>query len=284
MKKVDRLNAIYQFYTAYLQKPRTSGREMHRKYSSYRCRESTLSTIEYALENEILIGPYIYCNRHESVILLKDVNNPLDLLEKKKKDPSTTYAIALCGNYSFLSFVLGKIQHKLKYAEITRPSFPGRITPEELTFDSLGELEPDSFPESWNEFDWKVYHRMRDPSISYLEVGKELGVSFMTVKRHFQKIIKDCKPMIAFFPRGYRGYSKALLTFKTKYEVGVKEALEKLDRSSYLWKFDDTIVLNLFVEDYNATCERFKEMEKIGMIDDFGASIPIRYYTHLCHF
>lgn len=242
--------------------------------------------INYAKENEILIGPFTYCNRRESVILSKKVTNPLDLLEKKKNDPFTTYAIALSGNYSFLSFVLKNDQKRLKYAGIIKPSFPAQIKPEELAFEKEGQLESDLFPESWDEFDWKVYHAMRDPTISYSEVGEKLGVSFMTVKRHFEKIAKDCKVMAAFFPHGYRGYSKTLLTFKTRYEIGLRGALEKLDTSSYLWKFDNTIILVLFLEghSYNPTLERFKELEKNGVIQNLSISIPIRFYTYLCLF
>lgn len=281
MKKIDRLNAIYRFHNAYLQKPRISGREIHKKYSPYRCRETTLSAIDDALKNQILIGPYIYCNRRESVTILKNVDNPLDLLEEKEKDPLTTYAVALCGYYSFLLFSLDNAPHKLTYAEIINPSFPARMRLEELTFDRAGNLEPDPLPDSWSECDWEVYHKMRDPSIPYLKVGEELGISFMTVKRHFEKILKSCKPMIAFFPRGYRGYSKVFLTLQTEYEVGLREALEKLDRSSYLKKVDNTLMLTLFVDDYNAACERFKVIEKKGMIHNVRVSVPIRYYTHL---
>lgn len=87
-----------------------------------------------------------------------------------------------------------------------------------------------------------------------------------------------CKSLVAFFPRGYSGYARLLVTFKTKYETGLKESLEKLDRSSYLWKFNDTIILILFVDDYNGTCEQFNVLEEIGMIHDLRVSIPIRYY------
>jgi hypothetical protein len=209
--------------------------------------------------------------------LSKEPESPLRLLEERKKDPSVIRAVALGGDYSFLQFSEGASE--LNYAEAVKPSFPGKIHVEDLTFDREGYLDPDPYPHGWDNMDWKVYSAMRDPTVSYREVGNTLGVSWMTVKRHFEKIMKDCKVMMAFFPEGYRGYDQVLFTFETTYEIGLKEALEKIDRSSYLWKYNDTIILTLFVDKYNDTCEHFKELEENGVIHGLRISIPMKHYV-----
>lgn len=114
---------------------------------------------------------------------------------------------------------------------------------------------------------------MRDPSISYLKVGQKLGISFMTVKYHWLKIFPDLKIWLAFFPEGYRSYYQALLTFNTAYEIGLREELQKLDRTSYLYKFNDTIALLIFFDEVDQI-HVFYRMEKEGMIDDLSVSVP----------
>jgi hypothetical protein len=51
---------------------------------------------------------------------------------------------------------------------------------------------------------------------------------------------------LVFFPFGYSGYNKLFVTPRTKYEVRLVKALRKLDRTTYLWKSNDTIILSLF--------------------------------------
>ena len=82
-----------------------------------------------------------------------------------------------------------------------------------------------------------------------------------------------------FFPKGYKGYERLLLTFRTEYEVGLYDALKKLDRTSFLWKVQDFIMLILFVDHYCATVRKFKELEENGLIRDLKVSIPNRHYT-----
>ena len=118
---------------------------------------------------------------------------------------------------------------------------------------------------------------MRTPTISYSKVGR-ISVSWMTIRRRFQEI-KDCKVLIAFFPREYKGHSRLLATFKTDYEIGLEKALKKVDRSSYLWKFDEKIILTLFIDNYNDATARLSELEDRGLIVDLYVSTPIRYFV-----
>jgi hypothetical protein len=73
------------------------------------------------------------------------------------------------------------------------------------------------------------------PKILYTNISRNWK------RRNYLKILKDCKSLVAFYPKGYSDYNRLLVTFKTEYETGLRESLGKLDRSSYLWKSDDTI-------------------------------------------
>lgn len=84
---------------------------------------------------------------------------------------------------------------------------------------------------------------------------------------------------MCFFPIGFENYQYVLLTFKTKYEVGLEKALSKLDRTTYLYKYNELIVLQLQVDptgqEYNKVAARFEELEEMGIIHDLSVSIPI---------
>lgn len=67
------------------------------------------------------------------------------------------------------------------------------------------------------------------------------------------------------------------LTFETKYEIGLLEELLKLDRSSYVYKFNKTLILILYVERYNDAVRKSKEIENNGFIRNLCASIPYMY-------
>ena len=89
------------------------------------------------------------------------------------------------------------------------------------------------------------------------------------------------KVLTCFFPNGFYDYQSVLLTFKTKYEVGLEKALSELDRSSYLYKYDSTIILLIFIDRdtqvYNKITKRFGELEEMGIIHDLRVSIPNTY-------
>jgi hypothetical protein len=281
MSKLNRLNTIYDIYRAILANPRTSMLDIHNNISSYRSRNTTIELVKWAREEQIITGPYLYCNSHARVTLVKGVDNPLKAFQEVKKDPSVTYAILLCGEYSLLKVTRGGDErgHVLTNSDIIIPQFNGKEMFDVDDIQEEGKLPEDPYPESWDSMDWKVYSAMGDPSIPFLQIGKKLDVSYMTVKRHYEKIIIECKIDGGFFPRGYRAYSKISLIFKTEYEIGLKKSLKKLNKSSYIWKFDDKLILFLFGKDQNKMCEIFQEMEEKGIIHDLHVSIPTRYYT-----
>lgn len=226
----------------------------------------------------------MFCNKGIDVTLVKDEKSPLKMIEEKKNDSKTNFAIALCGDWSLISFAYGPstLEHTCTVTPESLSNVKTEV--EDLMFDEEGTLERDLYPHGWDELDWRVYDVLGYPRrISYYKAGQNLGVSWKTVKNRFKKILEQCKVLICFFPLGYNGYNQIFVTFKTKYEVGLVRALKNLDRTTYLWKSGDTIILNLFLlpdpMSYNRATERFKELEEIGIIHDLHVSIPIRWYN-----
>ena len=227
-----------------------------------------------------IVGPYLFCNSGFSFQIMKTTENPLKVLKSFEKDPQSdiTHVIALSGDFSLLIF--RKNGSDLKFTDSVIPSFPAKKKIENFQIEEIKEsFREDKFPEGWNEMDWNVFHEMRTPRDSYGKIAGRLKVEWITVRRHFRKILPDCKVLSAFFPEGYDGYSRLLAVFKTKYEVGLLKSLEKLDRSSYIWKCNDSIILTLFVDNYNSASERFEELEENGIIRNLSISIPTRYYV-----
>ena len=204
-----------------------------------------------------------------------EVSDVYGLFTEKKNDRNVRYAVSFCGEHAVLALKKGACV--LQYAEAVIPSFPAKKTIQEIRLTEIGKLEPDPFPCNWDELDWKVYYRMKNPLVSYPKVSHALGTTWQTVKNRYEKIAKSCKIWISFFPRGYDGYSQTFLTFKTDYEVGLRKELQKLDRTTYLYKFGDTVMINLF---YELSIEHytFSRLEKEGLIRDLSASIPIEWH------
>ena len=269
------LNSIFSFVTVYAKNPRVSTRELHKKYSHYANRGATRGLIQEARKEKILIGPSLYCNSGLDVLLLTGDSISDEEFNKYKKDPTLKYAVSFLGSHSLLCFKKGA--SILKYSEAVIPSFPAKKSIDDLNLEEKGELPVDPYPHGWDEFDWAVFNHMKNPLISFQKVGSKLNVSWTTIKNRYKKILKSCKIWIGFFPKGYEGYNQTFLTFKTPYEVGLREELQKLDRTSYLYKFEDTIILNLFPDD---TLQHyvFRKWEKEGKIQELRVSIPVEWY------
>jgi len=282
MAKLRNLTTVYRYFLECLINPRIPLTEFFKIQAAYTSENPLRTLLNEAFKREIISRPEIYCNRGVSVELLKSSPNQLELLRECSEDPETTYAIALCGAWAFVRIRRGASD--LRFADRIIPTYPGRITPQEIYFDEKGELNPDPYPHGWDEIDWEVYKLMKDPSISFTEATKRSEkegskLSRDTIKKHFQKILKDCKVQMNFFPNGYGGYEKIFFTFRTKYELGLYDSLRKLDRTSFLWKTRDLIILILFVEQYCTTVRHFKELEENGLIRNLKVSIPNRHCT-----
>lgn len=281
MQNIRQLESLHSFLQAYQENPRVSTRVLHNKYSHYRNRRSTTSLIREAKEKNILIGPRLWCNSGCDVEIYEHVNDPISLLETVKQREEVTYATALIGDPSLICFKNGA--RVLTYAEAITPLFPAKKKITDISLETEGKLDADPYPYGWNETDWAVFHNMRDPTVSFMKVGKKLGISWHTVKNHYEKIVKDCKTWILFLPKGYDSYRQVYLLFKTEYEINLREELQKLDRTSLMYKFDDTILLHLFLDEAFDNLHKyyrfFYGFDKKGIIHDLHVCIPLEWYS-----
>lgn len=282
MKKFRHLDIVYQYFLAKTKNPRLTINDFFPQQNAYESTRALGWLLRDAYALRIISRPELFVNIGVSFELQNTDENQLELLKKCKNDPKTTYAIALCGAYSFLRVYKGASD--LKFADRVVPVYPDEITPQEIVFDKEGELENDCYPHGWDEIDWEVYELMKDPTTSFTDALRQSkkegsGLNRKTIRDHFKKILKDCKVHMNFFPDGYKSYDQVFLKFKTEYEIGLYETLKKLDRTSFLWKVNDFILLTLFVHHYCATVRRFKELEEKGLIQHLKVSIPNRHYT-----
>ncbi len=284
MQKLRNIRTVYLYFLNMLKNPRMSVSEFFYLQNVYASDDGLRWLINDAFDMRIISRPELFCNIGVSVELMKPCENQLRLLKECKNDPSTTYAVALCGDWDFIRVKKGASD--LRYADRICPTYPSKIAPHEIIIseEGKGKLKQDEYPHGWDEIDWEVYTLMKDPSVPVAEAIKKSkregsGLDRKTIKNHFGEILKDCKIQMSFFPEGDRGYEQIFFTFNTEYEIGVHEALSQLDRTSVLWKVQNFLVLNLFVDRYCATTRHFKELEEIGLIHDLKVSIPNRHYS-----
>jgi hypothetical protein len=271
------METVYQYVTACKSDIRIPVRAFHRQYSSYMAISSTTNALKEARAKLILIGPYTYVNTGTDVELIETADEDLDMFNKWKEctsDPNVTYTILLKGKYSMLIFKRGA--NVLSYAESIIPKFNSKKKVEDIWPKEKGKIEPDLYPHGWDSLDWKVFHEMRNPYVLYPHIAEKLGVSWRTVSNHFKRIMKNCKPWISFFPKGLMNYFHLFLFFRTEYEIGILNELKNLDRTSYVYKFGDTIIVYLCVnrsEDHSI----FMKMENEGIIRDLSISVPSQW-------
>jgi DNA-binding Lrp family transcriptional regulator len=276
MKFKRRIKAIHSFGLHLIKNPRFKTSTFHEKYSPYRSKNATYELIQEGFEKEYLLPPQLYCNRGIEVELIENHKNPLELLKSKLQEENTIYAMTLHGDYSLLCFKKGA--SLLDYMNIVYPQFEGIEDIRDLEISERGELGVDPYPVLWDELDWEIYSLLRrNPRESFGKVAGKIGVSWVTVQDHYEKIIKQCKVFTSFYPETYSGYDHVLLCFRTKYETGLENALGQLDRSSYIYKFNERIIIVLFVKNYNRTVRKFEELEKEKIIRNLKVSTPVFY-------
>lgn len=272
------LKIIYDFGRELLTTPRIPVATFHRTYKPYRRRKTTTDLIKDAFNDIILFGPILFCNNNLELSLIKKDEIPFDLYEEKKKDLKTATVTVMSGDWSLLWIHKGA--STLKYVNVTYPTYPGTMSLENLIFDEKGKIESDPYPHCWDDLDWKIYDEMRKVrEKSLVKVGEKLGYSWKTIGKRLNMLSKQCKIFLSFFPFGYFLYNDVLLTFETEFEVGLEKALQKIDRTTFLWKFENLILLMLHIAPYESqkkVLNRFAEFQEMGLIHHLKVSIPIR--------
>lgn len=263
----------YALHTALGENPRIPTQELRDIVklvrNMKRQHKSSQMLVDKAFEDQILVGPRLYSNPGITVTLhTKEMNKKVE-------------GISLVGQYSDL-IISYTGEGNLQYADVVNPSFPKEVTlesgltpGEKAFFEEITpeRLQPDKIPQ-WDDTDWKVYHALRNPRRDFAEVSQELQIPYKTVEERFEKIVKDCKVFVGFYPLGYKAYNHFLVTFTSDYETGIREWLQQLDRTSFLFKVDDLILVSLFHKHINLTCLKLAELEQIGIIHDFKWAIP----------
>jgi hypothetical protein len=276
MESIHQIETLYSFVAAFHKNPRISVRELHKNFSHYRNRRSTTKLLREAFDKKMIIGPRIWCNSGIDVKILKNIDDPLVLLQEYQNDESITYMTALLGDFSF--FYLKKGASILQYAETICPSYPPKRRIKEINLKRKGKLVSDKYPMGWDDLDWGVFETMRDPFYSYVKAGNNLGVSWHTVKNRFEKIFNDCKTWILMLPKGYEYYQQCYAIFKTEYEIDLRNQLQELDRTSIIYKFEDKILLHTFLDE---TLDNliFYELKRKGLISDLCLAVPLGWHS-----
>lgn len=265
--------------------PRITYQQVHKYYSSYARRQTTINLIHKGYKKEVITGPVLYANTGIEVSFLKDVDDPINLLNKCEKDNKTTLAFALDGHWSFIWFKHGA--NTLQYADAILPhSYSNnRYQIEDITFNEKGLLPEDMYPHRWSKCHWKIYQMMASPrDVMFKDVVKNIDLSWKTMKKYYLEVLKQCKIQNCFFPLGKEGYSHQLVTFKTDYEIGVLNALKKLNRTTFIYKANGIIILVLNLiprpKDFNISTNKFRKLEEEGYIRDLHICTPRKWYHY----
>jgi hypothetical protein len=263
----------YTIYKILSKNPRITTKKLFKTVKSvcgFKGIQSAKNAVNTSFNNNTVVGPYLYCNSGFRITLSDEPKRP------------PTQCIFLVAGYSYLQ-ITPHTNGNLTYAELVRPSFPAKVTLEDsftpdpfftTCFQTPGALPVDGTPH-WDAPDWDIYAALQNPRQSLVTVGKRLDISWKEVKTRFTNIVKDCKVVTGFFPLGYSNYSPLLLSMTSKYETGLRNWLSGLDRSSWLLKADDTLILYLYITSLNEPCVTFYELEQLGVIDNIRVAIPI---------
>ena len=281
MDEPQRIQVILDYVRYCIETKDVKVTTFHHKFHPYRRKQSTVDLIGKAKEREIIFPPRIYCFYDAEVTLIEYRSIPLlDLYQEKKNDPDIYMVTALSGSYSLMFFKRGG--KNLKLVMCTTPSYPALSSFDQIDITTYekGCLPAMTSPENWDELDWRIYNERRDPRESSVKIGQKLGVTCQTVLTRYRNILEDCEIWLPFFPNGYSNYVPYVITLKTGSETAILSELKKLDRSSYVYKFDDTLILTLFFNRH-LEIDSFLRLEKVGLIHDLRVSYPIRSHNKL---
>ena len=282
MPTASQLEILYKYTTYSTKVGRSTITKFCRSYYPSK-RKKTIANLIKKSENDIIFGPRLFALQDVTVEFIPYKGVPtLDMLAEKKRNPSIFNCVVLVGRFSLITFERNELltQSRLTYAESIVPSFPGRkkIVDIDPTVWGPQELPDMRKPLQWDDLDWRIYSEMNNPNESSSKAADTLHISYKTVLNRLLKIQKDCIIWMPFFPKGYKNYRQSIITFKTEYQVGIKKELEKLDRSSYIYKIGDTLMLHLFLDEH-LDLNFILDLEKNGMIHSVSASTPLRYYN-----
>lgn len=276
------LKLLLNYCYAVRQDPKIPISEIHKNYSPYERTISTTNTIRKAIDGNVIAGPFLFANTGIEILLSQDIDNPRKFYEECKKDKNVNLAVLSHGHWPI--FICKQGANTLQYHSSILPSNGfnfDKKRDENIFFEEKGILPVDQYPHKWFENHWKTYHCLKSPrKKSFREAGKELGFSWETAREYFIDVLKQCKIVTTFYPLGLESYSPLLLTFKTDYETGIVKGLKTLDRTTLLYKANNTIILIAGTppvpKAQNHFSNRFQRFEEMGLISDLHISTPLK--------
>lgn len=279
----QQLRLLLDYCYATRQKPKLSIAKIHKDYSFYSRRKSTTDTINKAYMRKVITGPELFVNSGIEVSLIHDVDNPREFFENCKKDKRTSLAIVSHGYWPI--FWCKRGANTLNYHDSILPN-NGRVSDrkiEKIFCEEKGMLPIDLYPHGWFEQQWNTYYCMKYPrNKTFREAGKELGINWVSAREYFLEILEQCKILTNFFPLGTEAYSPLLVTLKTDYETGIVKGLKTLNRTTYLYKAENTLILLIGIDPIpraqNYLTDKFVRLEEMGLISDLHISTPFDWH------
>ena len=280
--KDEQLHLLLTYCKMIRKYPSISLNQFHKIYSEYSRRKTTTKLIKDGYQKKVILGPFLFANIGIEVRLFENINNPIKYLEECRQNKKTTLAYALEGGWSFIHFQYGASMIKFADSIIPHNYSVSNKYIENLTFEKKGKLSLDPYPHGWSEEHWKIFHLMREPQkVTFKEIVKETGMAWETFRKYYKEILNQCKPLSCFFPLGKEGYTYQLVTFRTAYEIGIYNALKCLNRTSWIYKADELIILVLCLfprpKGINILTHYFKGLEEKGYIHDLRVCIPRKW-------
>ena len=218
-------------------------------------------------------------------------NNVGQTFEKLKKDEKITYVVLISGRSDFFltskNSDLNLTQYNVEIMEETQLFSPIYTHPQgwDVSFENAArnmlkhDFRQGLLPRKtggifeMEELDRKIFEIMKyDARLPFAQVTKKINVFSGTVKEHFyKKILPLCTVAHYFFPKGYPSYMKTYFRVHTEYEESLIKSLRYLPCTSYVYPFEEGLLINLFHENINLVMTMFQKMEEMGLIE---------YYTH----
>lgn len=280
--KVKHFELLLKWCKALKIDPRYPYNRFHRDYSYYSRRQDTINLLNKAYRHDIITGPTIFANSGIEVEFYSEIDDPFVFLEECMHDGETTLAYALYGDWSFIRFKKGA--NMLEYVDSILPNFFSKndFFIENILIKEKGILPRDQYPHGWLDEHWKIYHLMGAPrEHGIMNIVKKIELSYETFVKFYKEVLFQCKVLSGFFPLTQKGYSLQLLTFRTEYEIGILKALEKLNRTSFIYKVNGIIILILHLiprpMDFNISTRKFYDLQEKGYIRDLHVCTPIEW-------
>ena len=233
----------------------------------------------------VITGPVIYANVGIEVEFFDSLDDPVRFLHECEQDNETTLAFALYGDWSFIRFRYGAAMLEFTDSILPHTYSGDNSFLEDIYIDEKGKLPVDPYPHGWSDDHWEIYRLMGAPRNHKIRnVIKKVDLSWETVIKYFYEVCSQCKVLSGFFPLGRKGYSFQLITFKTDYEIGLVNALKKLNRTTFIYKANGIVILclNLIPRpfDFNFSTKKFVDLEEKGYIRDLHVCTPVDWHQN----